>query len=227
MDDDDLQRALGEAARTGGLPIGVLHAGLHDGVLELLSPAGIVLGMVRAPAGSRFGVLMVGGAIGGFGGPAGDVYHRLAERLEVQGIASIRMHGREPNVLESCVQDVLTVRQWWQVQGVDRVAIVGHSMGGATAIATACLDKRIAGVAGLASQTAGTELVEQLSPRPLLLLHGDRDAIVPAFCSENIAERAGHPCELVMLEGCGHVMTEAADEIVDRLAAWAPQVLGV
>lgn len=226
MDDTDLHRALGEGARAGQLPIGVLNAGLHEGIVELMSPSGFILGMVRGPE-TRFGVIMVGGAIGGFGGPGGVVYHRLAERLESHGIASFRMHGREPDTLESCVQDVLTTRQWWSAHGVERVAIIGHSMGGATAIAATAFDKQMAGAACLAPQTAGTDMVPQIAPRPLLLIHGTDDMIVPAFCTDNIAERAGEPCEVVKLEGVGHVMGEAADELVARLEKWAPFVLGV
>jgi pimeloyl-ACP methyl ester carboxylesterase len=225
MDDDDVIDAMDEGMRAGAMPIGVLQAGVHDGVVELLSPAGVTLGMVRGEPGWATGVLMIGGAVGGFGGPAGTVYHDLADRLEEQGIASLRVHGREPGDLQACVQDLLTMRQWWRADGVQRVVAIGHSMGGATAIAAAGLDPGIVGVAGLAAQTAGTEMAAQLAPRPLLLIHGREDRIVPAFCSENIAERAGEPCELVLLDGCGHIMAQAAAEVVDRLAAWATRTL--
>lgn len=214
-----------EGAHVGALPAGVLQACVHDGIVELLSPAGVILGMLTSTPEMETGALMVGGAVGGFSGPAGTVYHDLADRLEAHGIASLRVHGRHPGDLQSCVQDLLTMRQWWRGDGVERVVVIGHSMGGATAIAGAGLDRGIAGVAALASQTAGTEMAEQLAPRPVLLIHGRDDRIVPAFCSENIAERAGVLSELVLLDGCGHIMSEAAGEIVDRLEAWTVAVL--
>ena len=81
----------------------------------------------------------------------------------------------------------------------------------------------VAGVATLATQSAGCEVAEGLRGRPVLCLHGDRDEILPAVCSELVAGLAGG--ELVVLPGTGHLMGEAAEELRTRLLEWIPAVL--
>jgi dipeptidyl aminopeptidase/acylaminoacyl peptidase len=46
--------------------------------------------------------------------------------------------------------------------------------------------------------------VERISPRPLLLLHGDQDDIVPLEHAHRLLERAGEPKQLLVLQGAGH-----------------------
>ena len=217
--------AMREGMRAGLTPLTPLGVTARDGVLEIFTPRGIILGLLAGPHDATVGVLMVGGALGGFSGPAGTVYADLAGALAEKGIASMRLHYRRPNDLEECVMDVLLAVSWWKAQGVERTVIGGHSFGGAVAISAAGLIPEIVGAIGLASQTAGTELVEHMRDKPLLLLHGDSDPILPAICSENIYARASEPKELVILPGCGHLMTEAAAEVLDRMVAWIPPVL--
>jgi pimeloyl-ACP methyl ester carboxylesterase len=225
LDDEHVLRAFAESTRAGRPATAPLAAQLHEGVLEVMTPAGTILGMLSSPEAATAGVLLVGGAIGGFGGPAGSVYHELAARLARQRIAALRLHGREPSELDSCVQDALIVLQWWRrQQGVGRVVVVGHSLGGATAIVTGAGEPAVAGVAGLASQTAGTEVVDRLEGRPLLLLHGRRDLVLPYVCSQSIYARAKDPRTLELLD-CGHTMREAAGAVVERLERFILETL--
>ncbi|HEY8638134.1 MAG TPA: alpha/beta hydrolase [Solirubrobacteraceae bacterium] len=226
FDDEHLTRAMREGMRVGMAPSAPLHSSLRDGVLELWSPGGVILGLLAGPPDAQHGALMVGGAIGGFGGPAGSVYHDLADRLAAAGIASLRLHGRAPSDLEACVQDVLVAMAWWSERGLRRAVAVGHSLGGATALTAAALIPELVGVVALASQTAGTELVDRLGETPVLVIHGDADPVIPLACSVSIHQRVPGRKELVVLPGCGHVMSEAADEIVERLATWIPATLG-
>ena len=84
------------------------------------------------------------------------------------------------------------------------------------------LDRHCAGIATLATQSAGCEMADALDPDvPLILFHGDRDEILPAMASELVRMIAGHG-ELVLLPGAGHLMSEAGDELRDQLAAWIP-----
>ncbi len=78
------------------------------------------------------------------------------------------------------------------------------------------------GVVTLATQSAGCEDADGLGDTPLLLLHGDRDEILPAFASEVVHGLAGGHGELVLLPGAGHLLAEAADEVRERLLAWIP-----
>jgi pimeloyl-ACP methyl ester carboxylesterase len=226
--DEDFLRAAQEGSRAGlisSVPLAASVIAQPGELLEILTPGGVLLGLLAGPAQATGGVLLLGGAVGGFGGPGGRAYHALASRLRGHGLASLRLHCRDPEDLESCVQDALLALHWWSTQGISRVVTVGHSLGGATAIVTAAFSPQVAGVATLATQTAGTESVDRLDGRPILLLHGREDLVLPPFCSENVYARAEDPKELVLIDGCGHGMAEAVDEVVDRVEAFAAAAL--
>ncbi|MBM3154978.1 MAG: alpha/beta fold hydrolase [Chloroflexi bacterium] len=66
--------------------------------------------------------------------------------------------------------------------------------------------------------------VDRISPRPLLLLHGDRDDIVPLENAYKLYERAGEPKRLIVLPGAGHRLRlepKALDIALDWLKAQA------
>lgn len=46
--------------------------------------------------------------------------------------------------------------------------------------------------------------VSQISPRPLLLIHGSEDELVPVSDARRLYERAGRPKKLVIIKGAGH-----------------------
>jgi dipeptidyl aminopeptidase/acylaminoacyl peptidase len=46
--------------------------------------------------------------------------------------------------------------------------------------------------------------IGRISPRPLLLIHGEKDDLVPVEHAHRLYERAGEPKELVILPGAGH-----------------------
>jgi uncharacterized protein len=48
------------------------------------------------------------------------------------------------------------------------------------------------------------EVVERISPRPLLLMHGSADDIVPVASAHALFARAGEPKELWLIEGLKH-----------------------
>ena len=103
---------------------------------------------------------------------------------------------------------------------------MGHSFGGAVAINVAlAMPVPVVGVVTLSTQSAGCERADELGDRPLLLLHGDRDELLPVATSETVRMIAGTG-ELVVLPGAGHLLTEAADELRTRLIEWIPKVLG-
>lgn len=49
------------------------------------------------------------------------------------------------------------------------------------------------------------ELARRWGDRPMLLIHGDQDAIVPVDQARSLAKSVGPACETVILEGVGHV----------------------
>ena len=194
-----------------------------EGVEELTlntNAGGIVARLHPAPAGAP-AVVWVGGAGGGLDGPAGGLYPRLAGQLAAQGVASLRLHYRHPNHLEECVMDTLLGAEYLARQRGHRgVALVGHPFGGAVVIAAGALSEAVTAVVAMSSQTYGTDLVPRLSPRPLLLLHGTADEILPHACSQNIYERARQPKELRLYPGCRHGLDECRAEVDHDLVSW-------
>jgi alpha-beta hydrolase superfamily lysophospholipase len=173
------------------------------------------------PAADRV-VIACGGALGGLLGPAG-LYHELGETFAAQGIATLRVGYRRPNDLDACVVDLAAAAQLATQDGGARIVTMGHSFGGAVAIqAGVLLGGRTAGVVTLATQSAGCEPGEALASNgvPVLLLHGDRDDILPFFASQMVQMICGG--ELVILPGASHRLSEAADELRQRLSAWIP-----
>ncbi len=145
----------------------------------------------------------------------------------------------------------------------DRIAVVGHSMGAATAIRSgaripalqavvaisgfASLEdniaegvRRLAGlppfpfaplVVWFATNEAGMDLsavrpvddIATISPRPILLIHGDQDELVGVQNSQRLYDSAGEPKMLHIVEGGLHsdfvtpLSPEVATVIVDFL----------
>jgi alpha-beta hydrolase superfamily lysophospholipase len=193
--------------------------------LRLQTDAGDIEGRLHPTVGGDAAVLWVFGAGGGLGGPAGGLYPRLGRQLAGRGIASLELAYRLPARLVPCVQDVLAGLDWLATEGRRRVALVGHSFGGAVVITAGALHEGVAAVAALSSQTAGTERVAALAPRPLLLVHGLDDEVLPAACSRDIHRRAGEPKRLILYPGCRHGL-DACREALDRdLPLWLTNVL--
>jgi dienelactone hydrolase len=69
------------------------------------------------------------------------------------------------------------------------VALVGHSMGGRTALRVAG-DSSVRGVVALAPWLLDTEPVEQLAGRAVLIAHGNGDRVTSPRASRQYAERA-------------------------------------
>ena len=171
-------------------------------------------------------VLWVWGARGGVTGPADSIYVRLAERLASEGIASLRLDYRLPNDLYECVLDTLAGTTLLLGVGFKRLALVGHSFGGAVVIAAAPYNDKIVAVVGLSSQSAGAQRVSEVAPRPLLLVHGADDAIIPVRASQFIYDLADQPKELRYFQGAGHGLTECREELDELLFSWLREKLG-
>ncbi|UOQ78058.1 alpha/beta hydrolase [Hymenobacter sp. 5516J-16] len=194
-------------------------AGVEE--LTLHTNAGPITARLHPATPGAAVVVWVGGSGGGLDGPAGGMYPRLAGQLAERGIASLRLHYRQPNYLEDCVVDVLLAVQYLAEQrGYGPVGLVGHSFGGAVVVSAGALSPVVGAVVAMSSQTYGTDLASQVSPRPLLVLHGTDDEILPHRCSENIYERAQQPKELLLYPGCRHGLDECRDQVDADVVHW-------
>ena len=59
--------------------------------------------------------------------------------------------------------------------------------------------------------------VGQLSPVPILFIHGDADSVVPLRHSQRLYERAGYPKDLLVIPGAGHIQAMKDREVRRRL----------
>ena len=60
----------------------------------------------------------------------------------------------------------------------------------------------------------------------VLLLHGKADAVLPPQSSEFVFQMAHEPRRLVLYDGAGHGLDEAAGEVEAVLRAWLRERLG-
>ncbi len=187
---------------------------------------GEVAAVFHPVKGGRSAVIWVSGAAGGVEGPAGGLYPRLAERLTGKGIASLRLDYRFPNVLSDCVLDATLGIHFLEAGNYTRLAIVGHSFGGAVAIRAGLESERVVAVATLSSQTQGTRRAAHLSPRAaLLVIHGSVDEVLSERCAYTIYERAREPKKLIIYTGCRHALDECGDQLDADLQSWLEQQL--
>jgi pimeloyl-ACP methyl ester carboxylesterase len=169
---------------------------------------------------AKAGVLLAGGVGGGFDTPALGLYPRLGEELLRHRISTVRLKYRHATDLAEAVHDVLAGVDFLLERGLERVALVGHSFGGAVMIDAGAQSPWVTTVVGLSPQSYGTEAVSELHPRSLLLVHGLSDAVLPPSCSLSIHERARGRKDLELLPGTGHVLDESAERVFTRVRDW-------
>ena len=227
MDDDSDGRGDGSDAsplKALGV-IGAQEVTIAPGLehLELFTMQGLLTLLWHGDHDAERVVVACGGAMGGLLGPADGLYQDLGVALAAEGIGMLRVGWRRPNDLERCTLDLTAAADLASRRGGRAFITMGHSFGGAIAVrAGLMLDRHCAGIVTLATQSAGCEMADALDPEvPLLLLHGDRDEILPSMASEMVRMIAGHG-ELVLLPGTGHLMSEAGPELRERLGAWIP-----
>jgi hypothetical protein len=168
----------------------------------------------------NLGVIWVGGAQGGFAGPAGGIYKKFSDNLIPQGVSSLRLHYRKPNNLEECILDTLAGISLLEYLGINHIILVGHSFGGAVVISAATFSDSVVGVVAMSSQTYGANRVADISPRKLLLIHGLDDKRLGSHCSEFIYEWAKEPKSIILLKGGGHSLIEVIKEVEEALGNW-------
>ncbi len=214
-----------EDAPDRDLELSIVQVAAHperDGNLRVMieTTRGEIRGILHPCANAPGAVIYVGGAMGGFEGPANDLYGRLADRLKPR-LSGLRLHYRHPGEFQECVLDVLAGVSFFRGVGAGDVALVGHSFGGAVVIKAGELASSVSGVAALSSQLYGTRTVERLA-KPLLLVHGMRDGVLDYTASEDIHARAAEPKRIVLYADADHSLAQCAIELEELLTSWLP-----
>ena len=192
---------------------------------ELYTMSGLLTLLWHGPPDAEAVLVACGGAMGGLLGPADGLYHDLGAELAGSGIGTLRVGYRAPGELATCTLDVAAALQLAERNGAVRAVTMGHSFGGAVAVRVgAALPEVVTGVVGLATQSAGCEVAGGLAGRPLLLVHGEADELLPPDCSLIVRELAGAG-EVVLVPGGGHLLREAGDLLRERLPEWVRERL--
>jgi pimeloyl-ACP methyl ester carboxylesterase len=204
------------------LAIQEVDVGVELRHIEIYTMRGLLTLLWHGPADATNVVVTCGGGMGSLLGPADGLFHDLGVHFAAREIATVRVGYRKPNDLSRCVHDVAAATDFVSRSGGRRFVTIGHSFGGAVALqAGVILGRHCRGVITLATQSAGCEHADQLGDTPLLLLHGTDDEILPAETSGIVQMLAGHG-EVVLLPGTGHLLTQSAGEVRDRLFEWIP-----
>jgi alpha/beta superfamily hydrolase len=220
------------SATTGGdrSPLGLLGVlGIQDVAvtpvlrhLEIYTASGLATVLWHGSPEPEHVVIACGGAMGGLLGPANGLFHDVGNALAEREIATLRVGYRRPNEFDRCVHDLAAVADLAWHHGARRFVTMGHSFGGAVAIAAGIvMSAHTAGVVTLSTQSAGCEDAAMLGDTPLLLVHGERDELLPAQTSFVVRELAGHG-DVVLYPDAGHGLIEAADELRALLLDWIP-----
>ncbi|NLA05180.1 MAG: alpha/beta hydrolase [Firmicutes bacterium] len=164
------------------------------------------------------------------------------------------------------VEDLGAVVDWARSKGYRRIILNGRSFGGATVLAYAAADEKIAAVCTWAAVARPLRLfgdlargrvnldgpdsetislfddsgtlglrrrffqdlqrydlpgcAAKISPRPLLLIHGTADEVVPVEEAHLLYGRAGEPKELSLIEGADHRFSDHAGGIWAVFFRW-------
>lgn len=226
--DTDFMARMSEAEQTDRpVPLAIQQWQLTEDLsnFEMYTSKGIILGFRHGPDDARKCLVLVGGAMGGLGGPAG-IYHDVGLILAQLGIATVRLHFRNPgDVVESAIDTLLVTRLQIE-QGVERVALGGHSFGSAVVVQAARTleDRELAGLVFLAPQTAGTQGLEEIGAIPALFVHGANDGVLDPDCSRELAASVDGDPDVRILDGVGHLMVEAADDVRDLITDFAARI---
>ena len=73
---------------------------------------------------------------------------------------------------------------------------------------------------------APADSIAGISPIPLLLIHGDKDTVVPPHHSQHLFEKAGEPKELWIIPGAGHIQSLNNEAVQKRLLGFLSRYTG-
>jgi pimeloyl-ACP methyl ester carboxylesterase len=70
------------------------------------------------------------------------------------------------------------------------------------------------------------EAAAQISPIPLLIVHGDKDLYFPVDHAQRLYDAAREPKELWLVPGLGHAESGCRPALVDQIGRWAAKAAG-
>ncbi|KAL9068084.1 MAG: hypothetical protein Q9161_006437 [Pseudevernia consocians] len=185
----------------------------------------------QAEGSEKTAAILLSGAGGGVVGPS-SMYLSMADKLASlnKAIPVMRLDYRYPARNKYCVADVLAAMKYLETgYGLSRFVLVGWSFGGAPVYTLGGSDERVVGCATVASQTADTDGIQSVAPRPVLLMHGTGDKTLRYSCSQRLYDEYGTEGEreLKLFEGDDHALTRNAREAETKLCEFVMKCAGV
>jgi dienelactone hydrolase len=194
--------------------------------VKLTTSRGFIYCRYYPVTGAKQAAIWVGGVGGDWDTPAQGLYPRLCQELTSEGIASLRVHYRYPTELVEAVLDVLAGITFLQNEGIESIALIGHSFGGAVVIQAAAQAEDVHTVVTLATQSYGANPVRELATRcSILLLHGTTDPVLTPLCSQHVYQLALEPKHLILYRNASHGLDEVAQEVHQVVRDWVIEQL--
>jgi pimeloyl-ACP methyl ester carboxylesterase len=169
-------------------------------------------------------VVYVTGVGGGWGTPAIGLYPRLCCSLARIGIDGLRVRYRHPtDLLESVFDTLAGIAFLREEHRIKAIGLVGHSFGGAVVIQAAVqASDVVCTLVTLATQSYGAaHVISKLKHRTsALMIHGSDDKVLPAYCSEEVYQKAHDPKQIVLCEVAGHGLDEVSEEVYELVYDW-------
>lgn len=191
--------------------------------ITISTPCGSVRGQWRPSSVTRAAAILLPDEGGALAGPF-HLFDDLAARVQRSG-ASVLQLERCSDTLDGRLVCLLSALTALRRQGVQRMALIGWHTGASLAIAAGSASDDVTGVAALAPDATAADLVAEVSPRRLLLMHGSHDVVVSSAISRLLYARAADPKELVIFPGEQHDFSVFHEEALDKLTAWTRSLL--
>ncbi len=191
--------------------------------ITISTPRGPVCGHWRPASVTRAAAILLSDPSGAQAGPA-HLFDELAGRIQRSTASVLQLEQRADDFAErlACLLAALAALRR---QGIERMALIGWHTGASLALAAGAACEAVTGVAALAPDASTADLVAEIAPRRLLLLHGSADTVVSSASSRLLYTRAADPKELVVLPGERHDFSVYHDETLDKLSSWANSLL--
>lgn len=169
-------------------------------------------------------VVYVTGVGGGWGTPAIGLYPRLCCSLARIGIDGLRVRYRHPtDLLESVFDTLAGIAFLREEHRIKAIGLVGHSFGGAVVIQAAVQASDVVStLVTLATQSYGAaHVISKLKHgTSALMIHGYDDKVLPAYCSEEVYQKAHDPKQIVLCQGASHGLDEVSEEVYELVYDW-------
>lgn len=165
--------------------------------------------------------IFVGGVGGDWDSPSKGLYEKLCLSLKEAGMSSLRVRYRFPTILEEAVFDIVAAVEFAGLENAPKIALTGHSLGGAAVLQAGAISGIAHTVVTLSTQCYGADAVAQLPEGcSVLLLHGEKDSILPYQCSKQTYNIAKNPKQLILYADDGHNLDESHEEVYNDVYNW-------